>query len=411
MKFKNLILIGILCLFLIGCNSPSQTVKIVDEIGATQEGLDLSVKANNDFTFDMYKELNSQTDNVFYSPWSISSAFSMVYEGAQGTTKEELETVMHFSDSQERKPSYAKLQNMINEPNDKYQLNTANAIWVQEDYKLLDSYLSTIDKYYAGKATNLNFAGNPSGSADTINSWVEDQTNNKIKDLIPASAINPLTRVILTNAIYFKGDWVKGFEKSDTKDEIFKSPLGDFETPMMKKTDKEANFNYFEDESVQVLEMDYKGDKVSMLVLLPKEEMMNELEQKLSASTLELYKTNMRNEKVNLYLPKFKFDTSYFLNQNLINMGMPSAFDDMSADFSGISGTNDLYISGVYHKAFVDVNEKGTEAAAATGIMLARSSAPSMPTIFRADHPFIFLIQEKETGTILFIGKVNKPEV
>jgi serpin B len=366
------------------------------------------VNANNQFAFDLYSKYKSKDGNIFYSPYSISSALAMTYEGARGKTAEEMQAVFHFpQDASRRRDSFSKIYQQINKKDKKYKLSTANALWVQKDYKFLDDYFSLVDKYYGGKVTNLDFVNETEASRLTINSWVEEQTNNKIKDLIPPGILNSLTRLVLTNAIYFKGFWIKQFDKKDTKEEDFRiSPDNKIKAQMMRLTGEEANFNYAETDKLQILELPYEGNELSMLILLPKGDDLKAVEESLSSEKLSEWKSLLRSEEVNIYLPKFKFETKYFMAQDLKKMGMPTAFS-LEADFSGMTGQRDLFISQVIHQAFVDVNEEGTEAAAATAVMMETGLAE--PKIFKADHPFIFIIQERETGNILFIGRVSDP--
>jgi len=242
-------------------------------------------------------------------------------------------------------------------------------------------------------------------SRKIINTWVEEQTNNKIKDLIPQGMITPLTRLVLTNAIYFKGTWAIQFDPTDTKKQDFRvNSEKTVQADMMSLTEEE--FNYTETDDLQILELPYKGDELSMLILLPKEN-LNKIE--LTLENLEQWRSSLRERELNIYIPKFKFETKYFMSKDLKEMGMPTAFGE-GADFSGMTGDKKLFISQVIHQAFVEVNEEGTEAAAATALTMVES-AVTKPTLFKADHPFIFIIQQKETGNILFIGRVNDPTV
>jgi serpin B len=260
-----------------------------------------------------------------------------------------------------------------------------------------------------GEARNLNFMTATEQSRQTINNWVEDKTNNKIKDLIPAGALDSTVRFVLTNAVYFKGRWVKQFEEADTTDEDFMINENETVTvPMMSRTDDNAEFNYAETENLQVLELLYQGEDLSMIVLLPKTNNLSSVEDSLTVENLNEWRSQLVEQRVNVFIPKFTFETKYFLSQNLISMGMPTAFTP-SADFSGMDGTTNLYIASVIHQAFVEVNEEGTEAAAATAVIGVMGSAPSLTKIFRADHPFIFIIQERSTGNILFLGRVVNP--
>ena len=239
----------------------------------------------------------------------------------------------------------------------------------------------------------------------------EDQTNDRIKDLIPQGVIDPLTRLVLTNAIYFKGDWVKQFDKKDTQERDFTTSTGNtVKAQMMSLTHDQAdiNFNYTETDEAQVLELPYSGNELSMLIILPKSD-LSSLESSLSSDKLKEWRSNLTSEKVDqIYLPKFKFDTKYFMADTLSAMGMPTAFSS-GADFSGMDGTKSLFISSVIHQAFVEVNEEGTEAAAATAVIVGETAAPIQNIIFNADHPFLFIIQQRDTGNILFLGRVTNP--
>lgn len=376
------------------------------------------VSANNQFAFDLYAKYKSKDGNIFYSPFSISSALAMTYEGARGGTAEEMQAVFHFpQDAAIRRESFLKIDQKINKKDKKYKLNIANALWAQKDYKFLDDYFGLVEKYYGGKVTNLDFANETEKSRLTINSWVEEQTNNKIKDLIPQGVLQPITHLVLTNAIYFKGSWFKPFDKKGTKEEDFKiSPANKIKTQMMHLTGEEANFNYGETDSLQILELPYEGNDLSMLILLPKEDDLKAIEESLNSENLSKWKNLLKNEEVNVYLPKFKFETKYFMAQDLISLGMPTAFTPGidfggKADFSGMTGNKQLNIDAVIHQAFVDVNEEGTEAAAATAVLMVAKgiSMPKPIKMFKADHPFIFIIQDRETGNILFVGRVSDP--
>jgi serpin B len=401
---------------------PDQPPK-ADDVGSTQNGIQEVVNANNQFAFDLYSELDkSEQGNIFYSPYSISAALAMTYEGAKGTTADEMKSVFHFPESNILRPNFAGIYNDINQGNKAYELRTGNALWVQNDFPFLEDYTSRVEKYYGGKAANLDFVSETEQSRQTINSFIEQQTNNKIKDLIPAGFINSMTRLVLTNAIYFKGTWEWEFDKSDTRDQDFKiTPNNIVKTPMMYMNPDKARFNYADLDELQILELPYKGEKISMLILLPKqgedydretgeviksEYTLEDIE--LSSEKLNEYKSQMKETKLDsISLPKFEFDTKYFMKDTLSNLGMPTAFSG-GADFSGMAGNKDLFISFVIHQAYVKVDEKGTEAAAATAVGMELTSA--MPrNFFRADHPFIFIIQEKETGNILFMGRVTDP--
>ncbi len=381
-----------------------------DDTEATPEGINNVVNANNQFAFDLYSKVKNKEDNLFFSPYSISAALAMTYEGARGQTAKEIQSVFHFpEDNSIRRSSFAAIHNQINKKDADYKLLTANALWVQKDYKLLQEYINAVENYYAGKASNVDFVRATEEARKTINGWVEDKTNQKIKDLFPQGSLTDLTRLVLTNAIYFKGDWVVQFDKKKTRDENFRVSKDKIvKVPMMRRTDKDAKFNYAETEDLQILEMLYKGKELSMLVLLPKDEGLRTLEGSLTVDKLKEWKNKLNKQRVDVYMPKFTFNSKYFLNENLEEMGMPSAFIPESADFSGIDGTKNLFIQIVVHQSFVDVNEEGTEAAAATGVGIGITSVPQV-MVFCADHPFIFIIQERDTGNILFLGRVVNP--
>jgi serpin B len=394
--------IGILFLYPYEPQQPPRA----DDSGWTEQGVREVVDANNKFALQLYGELSKADGNIFYSPYSISSALAMTYEGAKGKTADEIKSVFHFPENSILRPNFAAIYNSINEGAKDYELRTGNALWVQYDYPLLDDYTERVERYYGGRAANLDFVNEQEKSRETINNFIEEQTNNKIKELIPEGVINEMTRLILTNAIYFKGTWEWEFDKSKTRQENFKiTPSNSVKVPMMYMKPKKAKFNYAETEELQILELPYKGDKISMLILLPKENL--EALKPLTLEKLKRWKSQMRETKLDgIYLPKFEFDAKYFMNDVLSKLGMPTAFSG-EADFSGMSGKKDLYISSVIHQAYVKVDEKGTEAAAATAVTVI--TAMPISKIFRADHPFIFIIQDKETGNILFMGRVVNP--
>lgn len=407
-------IVGVAALYYFRDQSPTSSDEpapvVTDDKEATPAGINSVISANNQFAIDLYSELKNSDKNIFFSPYSISTALAMVYEGARGKTAEEIQSVFHFpTDSNLRHSSFAAIHNQLNKPDSKYKLSIANALWAQKDYKFLSDYLTILQQYYAGKATNVDFINSTEESRLIINKWVEDETNQKIKGLFPQGSLNSATRLVLTNAIYFKGTWVKQFEKSQTRDEDFRlSSASTIKVPMMRRTDENAKFNYAETSDLQVLEMLYEGDKLSMLILLPKGDNLSLLENSLTLDKINGWRNELREQSVDIFIPKFTFDTKYSMNDTLTKMGMPTAFAD-GADFSGMDGTLDLFIQQVIHQAFVDVNEEGTEAAAATGVGVGKTAMPQKFE-FRADHPFIFAIQDKENGNILFLGRVINPK-
>ena len=257
--------------------------------------------------------------------------------------------------------------------------------------------------YYYAEQNELDYMNKNKEAVDTINGWVEDETEGKIKDII--SELSTDTRLVLTNAIYFKGDWLKEFDKDDTREADFNMGEGNVKVDMMYQKE---DFNYAETDELQVLEMDYKGEELSMMVLLPKENYsLSDVE--INKDNIETWSSSLVEEEVRVYFPKFEFDTKYFMRKTLTSMGMTDAFSG-SADFSGMNGNQNLFIGKVIHQAYVKVDEKGTEAAAATVVVMELTSAgPGNQIVFKADHEFVFLIKEKSTGQILFLGKVVNP--
>lgn len=334
-----------------------------------------------------------------------------------------MQAVFHFpQDAAIRREFFLKTNQTLNKKDKHYKLEIANALWIQKDSKFLDDYLGLVKKYYDGKVTNLDLVREPEKSRLTINNWVEQKTNKKIKDLIPRGALNSspqsLLQMVLTNAVYFKSFWFKPFKKSHTKDKDFRINASNKIMIPMMYLDGEY-FNYAETDVLQILELPYKGEKISMLIFLPKEDNLKALEDVLSAKNSSEWRSLLKREKTIITLPKFKFETKYFMAGDLKGMGMLAAFTPGidfggQADFSGMTGDQRLNINEVIHQAFVDVDEEGTEAAAATAIVMSTmAAAPTMQPepikIFTADHPFIFVIQDRDTGIILFVGRVSDP--
>lgn len=423
MKKINIFFVLLFGLFLISsCNNTStgsidnqQKQDFNDESLSTD--VNKIINSNNQFALDLYANLKEEEGNIFFSPYSISTALAMTYEGARGQTADEIRSVFYLpSDDNIRRSYFLESYNQLNKENTEYELKTANALWAQEDYQFLDEYKEVIEEYYGGKTTNVDFVDETEEARNIINNWVEDKTNNKIKDLIPPGVLDRFTRLVLTNAIYFKGAWVNQFDEADTKDEDFAINNGDIvKIPMMRLVDKDVEFNYGEDDEIQILELPYEGYELSMIILLPKEDKLEEIENSIRFGKLSELKGILNKQKVNIYVPKFKFETKYFMKETLSDMGMPTAFSN-SADFTGMEydPNADLKIDNVIHQAFVEVNEEGTEAAAATAVIMRMidsvDSEPRIPT-FRADHPFIFIIQENQTDSILFFGRVVDPTI
>ena len=375
--------------------------------------------ANNRFSASLYRQLaaGDATGNIFFSPFSISSALAITYEGARGTTADEIRSVFFFPANQTvMREGYAAENAAINAGNAGYTLSTANALWAEKTYVFLPAYTATAEKYYGANTTNLDFAGQPEASRQTINSWVAGQTNNKILDLLPPGSITDLTRLVITNAVYFKGTWEKQFDANLTSDAPFTTPSGSEVTvKMMQQTGEGAVFSYAANTDLQMLSLPYTakdGKGLSMVILLPRNNTISAAVPYLDPANLSALEQSASTRQVRVYIPKFKVETQYSLPGTLSTMGMPTAFSG-NADFSGMDGTKDLYISDVVHKAYIEVNEEGTEAAAATGVVMSvKAVAPGTEEpvpVFRADHPFLFVIQDNNTGAILFTGRITNP--
>ncbi len=383
-----------------------------EEVAELQEEENKDViLGNNKFAFDVYQKLD-HSKNIFFSPYSVFSALSMVYEGAEGKTAEEIKDALYLPEKDLLRKSFKAIYNAINKREKEYSLSTGNALWAQKDYAFLKEYINVIEEDYGARVTNLDFARETELSRKTINEYIEKQTENKIKDLIPKGILGPLTRLVITNAIYFKGDWKFQFGKEKTKEmDFYVKPGESVKTEMMFMEIDDTRFNYFEDEDLEIIELPYKAEEVAMLILLPKNDIKN-IENGLSFEMIRNYKNRMEETSIDaIYLPKFELDTKYFIKDILISLGINDAFVVGLADFSKMDGTKNLVIDSVIHQAYVGVDEEGTEAAAATAALMRLTSImPGEEKVFNANRPFLFFIEEKETGIILFIGKLNNPE-
>ncbi len=368
--------------------------------------------AANAFAVDLYREISAGDDNLFYSPSSLAAALAMTWAGARGETAAEMADVLHLpADQAAAHAAWAALQDAWAPGEDAtHRLEVANRLWPQIGFDLQPSYLELVRERYDGGLQPLDFVGDLEGSRLTINAWVEDRTEEKIKDLLPPGSLVPATRLVLTNAVYFLGDWKHAFEPRATRDEDFRLPDGGtVAAPMMRQVER---LNLAVHEGVRVLELPYAGEELSMFVLLPDApDGLADLERRLDAATLETWLGGATPERVRCVLPKFSVTAGFDLAATLAKMGMPSAFAPSRADFSGLTGGKDLVIDRVIHKAFVDVDETGTEAAAATAITMKLTSVSNEPppVEFRADHPFLYLIRHRETGAILFLGRLTDP--
>ena len=371
---------------------------------------------NSAFAFDLYQALRGGEGNLFYSPYSISLALAMTYAGARGETERQMaETMQFFLPPDRLHPAFNGLDQALamrgqgaagKEEGKGFKLHIANAIWGQQGYPFQQAFLDTLARNYGAGLRLLDFVQAAEEARVTINDWIAEQTEDRIKDLIPAGAIDSMTRLVLTNAIYFNAAWQFPFDEARTEERPFYRLDGSqVSTPMMRASE---SFGYAAGEGFQAVDLLYDGGELSMVVLLPAEGTFEPFDAALDAEQMSDILRQLSRQQVALSMPKFEFESEFSLSTTLQEMGMVDAFRG-SADFSGMTGTRELYISDVIHKAFVAVDESGTEAAAATAVIMRLSAAPAEPVHVTVDRPFIFLIRDIETGTILFVGRVMDP--
>jgi len=381
---------------------------------STSEQISL-VEGNSAFAFELYQALKGEEGNLFYSPYSISLALAMTYAGARGETAQQMADTLQFLLGQDKlHPAFNWLDAELaqrgegaeGQDGEEFRLNIVNAIWGQKDYEFLSDFLDVLAENYGAGLRILDFMTETEKSRLTINDWVYDQTEKRIEDLIPQGAIDALTRLVLTNAIYFNAAWAYPFDEDMTGDSFFYLlDGGQVSVPMMKQTE---SFGFTEGEGYQAVELRYDGGELSMVILLPEAEQFEAFEQTLNAQQVSDIISSLRPIEVSLTMPRFEFDSEFGLKDTLAGMGMPIAFSG-AADFSGMTGNPELFISDVVHKAFVAVDEAGTEAAAATAVIVGLTAVPPPPIEVTLDRPFIFLIRDIDTGTILFLGRVMNP--
>jgi len=391
------------------------------------------VSGNTEFAFDLYQAVRAREGNLLYSPYSVSLALAMAYAGARGTTEEEMAEVLHFTLPQEDfHPALQTLSLTVasRSADPKIQLTIANSPWVQTGYSFLPTFLDLLAANYNAAPRHVDFLGAPGEACDAVNEWVSRETEGKIQNLLDPAAIKPLTQLILANAVYFKADWLHPFSTAATRDGPFY--LLDGSEIMVPLMEQEENFRYTSGEGYQAIELPYISENMSMVILISKEAAersdpwlpspplplpsgpidplhFEEFERSLNAERFASIVTDLRLTTVHLIMPKFTYESSFNLKGTLAGMGMPDAFTGYVADFSGMDGTRLLCISDVVHKAFVAVDEKGTEAAAATALPVATIDLPPEPVQLTIDCPFIFVMRDVKTGAILFVGCVLDP--
>lgn len=361
------------------------------------------------FASKLHPKLGESNENSFYSPFSLLSALGMCAAGARGRTQKVLAGLLETpADPAEQKAYFKSLVAEVNSDSERpYELVTANALWAQKGLTFNPEYANTVRNDYGGTFQEVDYVEAPDAAVDQVNSWCNDNTRGKIPTIISSDFVNEDTRLILTNAIYFKGKWQSEFDKKKTKDEPFRGPTPK-NVPTMHQS---GGFSYSENDAFKALDLPYTGDELSMLVLLPNGDSTEAIDADLEAAYNEAVSTLQHEETVIVSLPRFKMETKYKMGDTLKDLGAGLAFSD-EADFSGITKDERLKISEVVHKAFVQCDEEGTEAAAATAVGMMRCTSvrmPPPPKEFKADHPFVFFIRNNQSGNILFCGRVTNP--
>ncbi|MFB3908941.1 MAG: serpin family protein [Candidatus Eisenbacteria bacterium] len=404
------LLVALSCLLSCGSSAPKPTDpfserRLPDDL---QAGASRVVEGNNAFACDLYAQLRSEPGNLFFSPFSISTALAMCRAGARASTEAQIADVFHFDLTQEQfHPVFGALQASLDRGASigGYELRVANRLWGQSGYPFEPEFLRITREDYGAEIASIDFIANPETARQEINEWVEERTNRRIEDLFPEGSIIEWTRLVLANAIYFRGTWQTAFDPAETRPRSFHLLDGTtVDVPMMSMKTDAAVGNF---DGVEVLELPYDGKDVSMLFLLPPfDETLADLEARLTPENLRQWAGGLAMvERFSISIPKFRFSWGEALNDPLIEMGMPDAFNPNLADFSGIAENRGLFIAWVFHKAFVEVNEAGTEAAAATGVVFNETAIQG----FSANRPFLFLIRDNVTGSILFLGRVVDP--
>lgn len=365
-----------------------------------------SIESNNQFGFDFYQKIKSNSNFVF-SPASINSAFAMTYNGAAGNTFNEMAQVFHFNkDLSEFNTNYKNLFT-INEKQKDFQFHNANSLWIQEGMNIQTNFLDVNKTYYEASLNMLDFIENAEKSRITINDWVSKKTHNKINDLLSPSSIDNATRLVLVNALYFKGSWKTQFKKELNTKEKFQVAKRDYiETDFMNAS---INTWYYQDKYAEIVDIPYSNDDYSLMLIVPKcYRKFKKLEKKLNLEIYNNFIAQKEKKRVKLSIPKFNIKSDYDLGETLVKMGLKDAFT-ANADFSGITEQERLYISQAIHKATIEINEEGTEAAAATAVVMRKTSVLLDNVELKIDKPFIYILRNNKTNCIYFMGKVINP--
>ena len=364
---------------------------------------------SNRFAIDLFQNVSRiEPGNLFTSPWSLRVALAMTYAGAAQETAAEMASTLHLptADDVEIHQGLSRSIQNLTVADAEYRLSIGNRLWAHRDLEMLPEFERITAGYYFAPISRVDFR-RPAEARAEINTWTEEQTDGAVQDLIPEGILSDRTRLVLSNAIHFKGDWESAFPEGATVDASFHLSLS--ETTMVPTMHRQSRFEYTRDEDVQVLRLPYAGDSMSMVVLLPHErDGLQAFEEGFNAGRFRELTARLTPVTVNVYLPRFRLESTLRLDAALKAMGMILAFDPDRADFSRITGRQDLYLYAALQKAVVEVNEQGTEAAAGSAAVL-NTRAMIMPVEFRADHPFLFAITENANGTILFIGRLSDP--
>uniref|UniRef100_A0A8C5MQ71 Leukocyte elastase inhibitor n=1 Tax=Leptobrachium leishanense TaxID=445787 RepID=A0A8C5MQ71_9ANUR len=396
----------------------SMLVLLPDDINGLAQvsrNMDSLSASNGTFALNLFQRLSEDNkSNLFFSPFSVSSALAMVFLGTKGNTAAQMSQVLQFDKAKALHTDFQTLISDINKPGMDYLLRTANRLYGEKSFTFLDEFLGSTKKYYHADLQSVDFCTKAEECRKEINTWVEQKTEGKIQDLLPSGSVDALTRLVLVNAIYFKGNWANQFDKQATKEMPFRINKNDTKPVQMMYKKAKYQMTYIPDLLTKVIELPYVNNELSMLILLPDDiedstTGLEKLERDLTYENFLQWTKRMGPTEMSLHVPKFKLEDNYNLNSVLTRMGMSDAFEEGKADFSAISANNELVLSKVIHKSFVEVNEEGTEAAAATaGILRKRRSAMREVPII-CDHPFLFFILHTRNRHILFCGRYVSP--
>jgi len=426
---KNILILVTMIVLLTGCTPSANDAIPAEEAKSSisrnnnpevsEANLTQLVQGNTRFGMNLYYSLQQGGENIIFSPYSISVALAMAQAGSQGETLQQMNDVLSFSlPFEDLHPAINALQLELNnrensdyeEGKKDFELNIVNSIWGEKTYTFLPEYLDLLAENYGAGLRLADFINQPDASRKEINQWVSNQTNDRIQDLLPENTITDLTRLVLTNAIYFKASWLHQFEPGMTQDGDFTLLNGEIvQLPMMHQIE---TFGYAREDGYQLISLPYEGNKLSMLIILPDENNFAQVEKAIAELDIQNLVRSVSYAQLDLRMPKFKIESSFGLADYLDAMGMKDAFIPGVADFSGMDGTRDLFISAIQHKAFIEVDETGTEAAAATAVVVGIESMPiDEPIKVSIDRPFIFMITDNKTGSILFMGRVMNPAI